>query len=463
VCILVVAAALTLAGLAAGLIAAVGVSPLAGGALLTLDGRALIEWAPVAAHYVWRGCCGQLLFLAQITPSRPRPAGTLPLPGDAARLRVLRSVDGSAIIHDPYLDCWTAVAAVRGGGFLAADPDDQDAATAGWGRALAAIAADGQIGRIQLLHTNRPDLGSALRTVATRGMSRSLSEKAGAAYTQTLDQTPPWWRHDTVVAITLTGKAARAAIRRAAHHTGTATGADRVLSAHRDAIPDTLAPADVTVDSWLTPGDLARLIRDAYDPAGTPLRETHPHPDADADADADPDASVVAAGPVAVQETWAHLHTDTAWHTTVWIAQWPRAETHPGFLAALILPAGAATSLTLLYEAVPTPTALRQIGRDKTAQASDGALRRRMGRLGTAGQAARETDTAQREADITAGHLDMRHTGLITVTAPSPDALHDAVTRVRQAAAGAGCDTKVLYGQQLQAFHAATLPLTRGL
>jgi hypothetical protein len=166
---------------------------------------------------------------------------------------------------------------------------------------------------------------------------------------------------------------------------------------------------------------------------------------------------------VAVQETWTHLHTDTGWHTTMWICQWPRAETHPGFLAALILPTGATASLTLLYEPVPTPAALRQIGRDKTAQASDGALRRRLGRLDTAAQAARETDTAQREADITAGHVDMRHTGLISVTADDPEALRDAITRIRQAAAAAGCDTKVLYGQQLQAFHAATLPLTRGL
>ncbi len=452
-CILAVGAALTLAGPTAGLIAAVGVSPLAGAALLMLEGRALIEWAPVAAHYVWRGCCGQLLFLAQIMSARPRPAGTLPLPGDVTRLRVLQSQDGSAIIHDPYTDCFTAVAAVHGEAFLTADPGDQDAVTAGWGRALAGIAADGQIRRIQILHTTRPDTGATLKATATQGISQSCSETATVAYLELLDQTGPWWRHDTLLAITLTGKAAHAAIRRAAHHTGNIRGADRVLTAHRDAIPDTLAGADVTVDTWLTPADLTRWIRAAYDPASTPLRDTHP--------DTTPDTAT--AGPVAVQETWAHLHTDTAWHTTLWISQWPRAETHPGFLAALILPTGAATSLTLLYEPVPTGVALRQIGRDKTAQASDGALRRRLGRLDTAAQAARETDTAQREADITAGHLDMRHTGLITVTAGDPEALRDAVTRIRQAAAAAGCDTKVLYGQQMQAFHAATLPLTRGL
>ena len=242
-CILAVGAALTLAGPTAGLIAAVGVSPLAGAALLMLEGRALIEWAPVAAHYVWRGCCGQLLFLAQIMSARPRPAGTLPLPGDVTRLRVLQSQDGSAIIHDPYTDCFTAVAAVHGEAFLTADPGDQDAVTAGWGRALAGIAADGQIRRIQILHTTRPDTGATLKATATQGISQSCSETATVAYLELLDQTGPWWRHDTLLAITLTGKAAHAAIRRAAHHTGNIRGADRVLTAHRDAIPDTLAAA----------------------------------------------------------------------------------------------------------------------------------------------------------------------------------------------------------------------------
>lgn len=57
-------------------------------ALLTwipIAGRPVIEWVPVAGWWVWRTTIGQLLYRRRIVT--PRPAGTLALPGDQARLR----------------------------------------------------------------------------------------------------------------------------------------------------------------------------------------------------------------------------------------------------------------------------------------------------------------------------------------------------------------------------------------
>lgn len=48
-------------------------------------GRKLIEWVPVGFRWVWRVSIGQLLYRRRIV--KPRPAGTLALPGDAAALR----------------------------------------------------------------------------------------------------------------------------------------------------------------------------------------------------------------------------------------------------------------------------------------------------------------------------------------------------------------------------------------
>ncbi len=448
-CVIAVAVVTVMSGVTAGLITATGTSPVAGSALLIVEGRALIEWAPDAARYAWRGANGRLRVLAR--PDRPMPVGVLPIPGTAQQLTVFAATDGSAILHDRAADTWTAVASVAGGGFLYADAETQDAAAAGFGRALAAIGSDGQIQRIHITHRTRPDAGAEPTAVRIAASARSLSPTATAAYHQTLDQHGVAWRHDTLIAITLGGKTARAAIRRDAGHGHTA--AAHVLAAHRDSLPKTLDNADVSVESWLTPSDLAVWIRSAYDPASIPITNLHPAKGDDAGA-----AGIAASGPMAVAETWSTLRTDSAFHQTLWVSQWPRFDTHPAFLAPLILPAVATVTISLVYYPIPTPVALRQIGRDKTAQASDAALRRRIGTLDSAEQAAREADTLQREADLAEGHVDMRHTALIAITATTRDQLTDAATRIRQHAAAAGCETRVLYGQQLAALNAAIVP-----
>lgn len=55
------------------------------GAFIRVGGRAVIEWAPIGAAWAWRSAGDQLVFRRRML--KPRPAGTLALPGDAARLR----------------------------------------------------------------------------------------------------------------------------------------------------------------------------------------------------------------------------------------------------------------------------------------------------------------------------------------------------------------------------------------
>src|SRR4051794_21664918 len=54
-------------------------------AFASVGGRRLIEWGPIAVRWLWRAAGGQLVYRRRIV--RPRPAGTLALPGDAASLR----------------------------------------------------------------------------------------------------------------------------------------------------------------------------------------------------------------------------------------------------------------------------------------------------------------------------------------------------------------------------------------
>ena len=48
-------------------------------------GRAIVEWIPVFVWWVWKTTAGQLLYRRRVV--KPRPAGTLALPGAMARLR----------------------------------------------------------------------------------------------------------------------------------------------------------------------------------------------------------------------------------------------------------------------------------------------------------------------------------------------------------------------------------------
>ena len=73
------------------------------------------------------------------------------------------------------------------------------------------------------------------------------------------------------------------------------------------------------------------------------------------------------------------------------------------------------------------------------------------------------TELGRREAELVAGHGDLRFTGLITVTAPTLEDLESACTATEAAAAQSMCEVRRLVGQQAAAHAAAALPLARGV
>ncbi|UMG92229.1 hypothetical protein MF408_20310 [Nocardioides sp. TF02-7] len=76
-----------------------------------VGGRKIIEWAPIGAQWLWRSAGGQLLYRRRLV--KPRPAGTLALPGDSARLRQWIDPETSAVmVHDPHAATLTAIVGV---------------------------------------------------------------------------------------------------------------------------------------------------------------------------------------------------------------------------------------------------------------------------------------------------------------------------------------------------------------
>lgn len=77
-------------------------------AAIPIGGRKVVEWVPIVSRWLWRAAYGQLTYRRRIV--KPRPAGTLALPGDAAPLREWNDPESGAVMGprpahaDPHRD-----------------------------------------------------------------------------------------------------------------------------------------------------------------------------------------------------------------------------------------------------------------------------------------------------------------------------------------------------------------------
>jgi hypothetical protein len=414
-----------------------------------VGGRKLVEWLPIATILMWRSTGGQLLFRRDI--AKPRPAGTLSLPGDAARLRQwLDPESGAVMVHDPHAATLTAVVGVTHPAFILLDPIEQQRRVTSWGRVLATACRSGRIASLQVMERTLPDSGKGLTEWWSQHGSQDGSWTS-TTYGELIDRAgPAGERHTSTVSLALDMKAAGRAIRAAG---GGNRGAAAVLRQEMSTITAALRAVNLTPSVWLEPGDLAVILRSAYDPVVAGALERH----------GDLGRDLATAGPVAVSESWSSVRSDSAYHCVLWVSEWPRSLVYPGFLAPILLSSGARRTFTLLYTPMRTDQAARDIRKKKTEYISDAAQRQRIGQIDDAQQNAEYDDVLQQEADLTAGHGILRATGLIAVSAQDSDELERAVADIEQAAIQASCETRRLWGQQAQAFSAAALPLCRTL
>ena len=417
---------------------------------MPIAGRPAVEWIPVAGWWVWRTTGGQLAYRRRIV--KPRPAGTLALPGDMARLREhLDPETGAGMIHDPHQSTLTVVCEVSHPAFVLLDPAEQNRRVTSWGRVLATVCRSGRIATLQVLERTLPESGTGLAEWWAAHGSPDHDSWAATTYAELIDRAgPAGERHATTISLSLDMQAAARQIKTAG---GGLRGAAAVLRQEMGTLTTALRSADLSCDGWLTPGQIAVILRSAYDPAVAATLERH----------GEIGQSLATAGPVAVNESWTHLRTDTGYHAVLWVSEWPRSQVYPGFLAPLVLSTGIGRALSLIYTPMRTDQAARDIRKKKVEHISDAAQRRKIGQIEDAAQSAEFDDVLQQEADLTAGHGVLRVSGLIAVSAANSEDLDAAVAAIEQSAIQASCETRRLVGQQAAAFTAAALPLCRGV
>lgn len=438
---------MTLGGTGGFLLGLLTASIPAAGAFVRVGGVPAVEWAPVGAHWQARRAAGQTTFRAR--PTSARPAGTMALPGDAASLRFYTPRDGEPVcmIHDPWRNTLSAVLRVRHPAYVLLSPDDQSERVARWGRLQAALAASGTCAGLQVLEASIPDSGRGVRewyeshvkqrgTWAAEQYETLLSTSALGAST-----------HRSTLTLSLDLRAAAGAVRSCG---GGLAGAAKLLRGDMTGLENDLRQAKLDFDGWACCEEVACMVRAAYDPAlGGGFNP------------GSPGANLAHAGPLAIDEHWGYLRHDSGYSTVLWVAEWPRVGVPAHFLHSLIFAPDVRKTFCLHLRPKPAGSALAQIRREKTVMEADRRQKAKVGQMHSLADDREWQDVTAREAELIAGHADIDFHGWLVVTAGNPEALRAAVKQVERAANQCACETRVLYGQQAQAFVVGALPVGR--
>jgi hypothetical protein len=469
-----------IAAVAVGLVVAVGVlrvrpSP-AGAAVAFLavafgvavatwpvGGRTAEEWAPDAVRHV--EAIGRQRRLRRRQPFASLRFLHVDLTAaPAATRRHGAGRDGTGdgpragVIHDVVNRTYTAVVTVSGPGFVLLGASDKARRVEGWSGVLASLAREGTaVHRLQWIERSLPDDGGEVRRHIIDRAVLDADSPQRRSYRDLVDgEVAAVHRHEVMVAATVHAGHSARAVRAAG---GGQRGACALLLREVASLARRLGEAGLDVAGVLTPGALADAVRRGFeaDPQG------HPPSGVRHDvATGRPRASPAWPGPMGVLAEWGRVRTDDTWHTTYWIAEWPRTDVAADFLGPLLLASDVRRSVSVVMEPVNPLRAARRIEQARTADIADAELRRRGGFLATARRRREEDILAQREGELADGHASFRFSGYVTVSAPEIDLLEEACGRVEQVAGQAGLELRRCYGDQAVAL-TCTLPFGRGL
>jgi hypothetical protein len=419
-----------------------------------------------AALFFVRLAAKQTRFL--VRPEQAALAGRLALPGGLGNLELRRTIRGEAFIMDVRGREAIAVLRCSTRSFALLDTDDKAWVVQAWSRVQAGLAQRTSVARIAVQDYTVPYPSTALRDF----YEHNVPQQAGMtgeptwgqrAYEDLISAAGSAMSHDLLLALVVDTAKARRRIREAG---GGLTGVERVLRLEVEAMTAALGTHSVKVEEWLPEAGILDVVRGAFDPAAVSAPVRQPAAAAEAPERQDNQYSKppsLPAGPMAVEEHWTYVRTDSAFHQTFWVAEWPRQKVFPGFLHPLIYVGDFRHTVTEVIRAVPTSEALRDIRSAQEAHETRRRINTRFDRPLTREQRAEEEEVAQREEEIVAGHGDVRPAAYVTITASTLEDLARHRQELESAAAGAFVELRLLAGQQWAAFVAGGLPFGRGL
>ena len=422
------AAAITVAvaSLYAGAPLPVGALLLAVGLLaatMPAAGRSAVEWLPVLARAGAAALTRRDRRAAPPLLPAACPTRALRLPADLGGQRLLEAA-GAAVLDDPAARQRVGVLAVAGSDrFALLDPDGQARLLDAWGTALATVAADDRIRRVQWLERAAPED----RDTAAWLRERAVDPGAADDYQRLVDTVASTaTRHQLWVAVAFARDLDTAAVPAALADVAAA-----------------LAGAELAARP-LPVAELTELLRSEVD-GSWPQVGAAQH-----------------VGALSRHSRWDAVRTDDTWHRSFAVTGWPRLPMTSGWLEPLLLaaPPGAARTVAVHLQPVAPAVAARQARAARSRSVLDAADRGRLGFVENAGADAAAGEAADTEAELVAGYRMHRVAAAITVSAADLRALDDACRTLRTAAQAARLELRPLHGQHLGGL-VATMPLCR--
>ncbi len=345
----------------------------------------------------------------------------------------------------------TAVLACRAASFALLDPEAQERRLSRWGVVLSSAAAT-PIRRLQWIERTSPARADQLarwlhqaRDPATPPRGTPMVE----SYLELISGTARVAQdHEVLIVIQVD----RNHLRERDH-----LPLEQALVEQTERVARSLEAAEIRVLGALSPAQLARALRTTFDPFATAEMTALEAADRGRQG-----VAAVNAWPVGTQEHWDRYVCDGAQHATYWIGGWPRVDVSPLFMDALLGSSEVVRSVSVCFEPIPSARSTREVEAAVTRDRADRELRRRFGQSETARQRLAQEGAARREAELAAGHAEVRLAGFVTVSGRDEGELRRACAKVSEHAARARLELHRLYGQQAAAF-TFTLPLARGL
>ena len=407
-------------------------------------GRPISAWLAEVVPWLVRRARGPSLYDGPLegtgtrhgirSPRGQRVSAAGPGGVDLIELESLDETTAIGALVDRRSGSWSAVMRVTGRPLSLLDPHDQARALDGWRVTLNSTGRPGTaVRRLQWVQRSRPE-DPALPSRLEPGDDARLSNPA-VSYAQLLKSTAPAQLHESWLVVAVSGPASLGS---------TARRAEQTLRRELRLLEGQLRSADLGPSAPLSRDEISVLVRSAHDPCGPP-----------------PAVPCARAWAVAEEESWSWLRVDASWHATYWIADWPRVDVRPDFLAPLLLCEGNRT-VSVVMSPVPPDRALREVRSARTADAADEQLRSRAGFMPSARRNREAEGVARREEELADGHAEYRFSGYVTVHGPDCEGLKAACAEVEHAAQASHVDLRRLFGRQREAF-TWTLPLARGL
>lgn len=435
--------------------------------LLPFEGRTLEAWAPIGVRWLLRSREQKRGYRSASPGGGFHDGGNgatireASLPDELAGLRMLEVPYGSdrvGVIHDRAAGTYTVAIAVRAGAFGLLDASEQERKLDAWGSVLAGLARDGSpVRRLQWIERTLPAQGDELASYLQAERDRAVPLDSGlvASYIELVESAAPATQeHEILLALQIDERQGARELRRMG---GGTEGACELVLREAENLAERLSIAEITVFGLLRPRRYAEAIRDAFDPFG---RQARARAALGEDERAGVDPALM--GPLADEASWDHYRTDSAFHATFWIANWPRHDVGPAFLTPLLMQTTSLRTIAVSIEPIAHSIAIRKAEAARTAEVAEEMQRERQGFMTTARIRLRQQAAARREEELADGHAEMRFAGYVTVSARSATELERIATEVEHAAALARLELQRLYGEQDAGF-TFTLPLGRGL